>query len=284
MMAERIGDLVAALTRLTRGRNPWEKGPVARLLEPIGERISHFTGQVADAITVYHRPLSWAFCTILLGSTVAASVLISTSFLGWREEISTQTHLQKRAPDPAQIQKQLEAAILSGDFPQARLRLEELSAIWPNDARMYQAKGALLMVDERDFATAREEFLKALELRPNDTELLFNLAEAEFNLGRYKEAESHYERLAFGQSRGDLIRFRLYLCALQQGKQEKAASVAESASVSFQSPAWFFIKSVEARRRGNALEARKLIESARLMHGDRTRIFDQTLTRLNLDP
>jgi hypothetical protein len=284
LLAEKCGDVRAGLERWTRGRNPWERGTIARLSEVVTCHLEAWLDFGYQVLERHRTSISWAFCCVMLAGTTATSALITLPLLRTALDQPEPPRVKKRPVDPLQIQKQLEAAILQADFPLARQKLEILRTVWAGDAKLHQAEGALLMVEGENFSAAREQFLAALALRPGDPELLFNLAEAEFALGNYETADAVYRRLKADQLRGELIRFRRFLCARMQGHIQKAALVKENASVSFQSPAWFYIEAAEAHWHGEAARVSKLVDTARLMHGDKTKIFDRTLVRLGIAP
>lgn len=284
LLAEKWSEVRAVLARLFRDRNPWEKGLAAHWREAVALRAEAWLDFGFEFFERHRNPISWTFCGLLLTGTLTASTLITFPLLRGTRENPGKLPVEKRPPDPFQVQKQLEAAILRSDFPLARQKLDILRTVWAGDARLHQAEGALNMVDGENFAAAREQFLAALTLRPGDPELLFNLAEAEFALGEYERADVLYRRLNGDQLRGDLIRFRRYLCSRMLGQRPEAALVKENASQSFQSPAWFYIEAVEAHWHGEPARVRKLVDAAQLMHGDKTKIFDRTLARLAMAP
>jgi len=278
-----LRDLWRACLAAVFGGKPWEPGPLDILVVRAGSFLDAVLAPLRRLIERHGEPIFRGGFLLLLAGTLAASIGATAHFANGR-------HTASRASpgpgtprrDPEVVQKELEEFVLANNFPKARERLAELKPVWARDARYYQAEGALHMVDGRNYTKARESFLDALELSPNDLELLFDLAEADFASGNYSQAETGYKKLKYALKENEIIPFRLYLCALQQGNRPEAESRIGASDLAFHSPSWFYIRAVEAFRTGQIPDAESLLHAARLMHGSKLRAFDQTLRDLGL--
>lgn len=173
--------------------------------------------------------------------------------------------------------------IAEKNFAQAKAEVTALEADYPGDPRIIMTKGAVF-AGERDYSAARAEFQKALDLSPNSTGAIMNLAEIEFVMGEYADAEGHYRQLLDSQSKNPLLVLRLYLCAKLLKDPEAAERYLRSPAVGAQSLEWYYMNAAEALFAGDKTEGTKTIEKARLLFGEKTRAYDKTLSRLGLIP
>ncbi len=167
------------------------------------------------------------------------------------------------------------------NFPPALVITEKLEAEFPNDARIFMAKGAVY-AGQRSYPEALEAFQKAVDLSPSSSAARMNLAEIQFVMGRYAEAESIYQKIFAIQPKNTLLVFRLYLCAQLQKNPEAAAALLRSPAIGAQSLEWYYMHGAEALFAGNKAEAMKNIDKARVLFGSKTRPYDKTLLRLGL--
>lgn len=189
------------------------------------------------------------------------------------------------APSPEtadQAIARLYQRIASGDYPSARDAADDLASRFPTDYRIPAAKGTIA-VAERDPQAAWVQFSKAEQLAPNSIVVVMNLAEVEFSLGRYADAEPRYRRILAAEPADKLVLFRLYLCARLQQKNE-AETYLHSPLVGRQSIAYYYLNAADALLDGRPEEARHLMEKARLLFPGKTRVYEKTLERLHLIP
>jgi tetratricopeptide (TPR) repeat protein len=267
-----------------RPKKPWEKKPLGNDIK-LG--ISNAKEEVAASLTKFDIWLQ-QFNSIALKVVFFPIVVLLLGGFGFFIYALIQSNWETSPPvvsaplEPEVAQQLLAANLSSKNYPAAWKNLEELRLVWKNDARLYQAEGALHMVDTRDYSLARESFQKALEISPRDPVLNFNLAEAEFNLGNYKKASELYKTVFPDLKDNELIPFRLYVCERIGGESEKAEKLYQKFEPRFQSPSWFYIRIFDAIKEGNMNEVESLRKAAKILHGDKVNVFEKTLQNLEL--
>lgn len=223
---------------------------------------------VASKNTAEHLRLGGMILAMFL-AILAAGVLVLIVFTGGKSRVGEDVR-----------QKELAEQIVTSRFSDAWRTLESLRESWSNDPRLYQAEGALQMLDRRDYERAAELFRAALALDPDNAELTFYLAEALFAAKRYGEAERLYQAVSRNWKDNEILPYRFFLCAALLGDSERALAIIEKSEASYQSPSWFYIRATDAFWRGDPGTARQLVESARVLHREKARMFDLTLAEL----
>ena len=99
----------------------------------------------------------------------------------------------------------------SGCFDKAAKHLEDALRILPESAQYWQMLGDIKVL-EKDFHAARDYFIKAAELFPNNPEALFSLAQTNQQLGEHQTAIEYLKELE----------------TLNPGKSEYGEAIAES--------------------------------------------------------
>lgn len=185
--------------------------------------------------------------------------------------------------DLADTVASLTQMIADKNFSDALAVVEKLEAEYPEDGRIFMAKGAVY-AGQRNYPEALTSFEKARQLSPGSVAATMNLAEILFVMGRYPEAETLYQKIYAAQKKNTLVVFRLYLCALLQKNQEAAATLLSNPSIGAQTLEWYYMQAANDLFAGKKTEGLKTIEKARVLFGAKTRPYDKTFARMGFLP
>ena len=140
-------------------------------------------------------------------------------------------------------------ALVAGAFPEGTIaegergleliqagRFDEALAFYkssleggPDDARALNMVGSILCM-KNDPESSLPYFERALKHSPNFTAARKNLAMAEFEVGRYEDAEENLKRLLGNPGDRDLANLFLGMIASETGRHERAVGLLEDAS------------------------------------------------------
>ena len=101
------------------------------------------------------------------------------------------------ALESSQADARLQAALAecrNKNFEKGRGMLEQLVADDPQNHKAMNALGKVLVI-MREPDAAIEQFEKAIDVRPDFSEAIVNLAQTHYRLGNYPEARTYYERI-----------------------------------------------------------------------------------------
>jgi tetratricopeptide (TPR) repeat protein len=151
-------------------------------------------------------------------------------------------------------------------YAEAMLKLNEADTIAPNNAMLANVRGSIY-TNMRDFAKAKESFLKAQTLSPVAFEPRFNLTELLYVEQKYPEAEAAFTKLLadFPKLREDvrhLTRFKIIICQLKQNKTEDAIKGTAAFTSMDDTPAYFFCKAAFAFQKDDKADAQSWIAKA----------------------
>jgi tetratricopeptide (TPR) repeat protein len=257
-----------------------------RLLRPRSvRRVSAFIWVAGRKIARLHRALPLWIVALFYLAVAGVLCFYLTRPLMRPPEVAV-TPLPERPvvkPSLPEAIADVSRMITEKNFVQATAELQKLESDYPDDPRVLMVKGAVL-AGERAYPEAREAFQKALDLSPTSTAALMNLAEIEFVMGSYADAEAHYRKLLPSQPKNPLLLLRLYLCAKLRKDPEAASQFLQSPAIGPQSLEWYYMNAAENLFDGNKTEGTKPIDKARLLFGEKTRPYDRTLFRLGLIP
>ncbi len=138
----------------------------------------------------------------------------------------------KLAPDVAQqVGKLLEdsqKARKENRFTDALTKLDEAEKLAPGEGLVYTMRGDVYLAPRRrDFALAKEQFTKALELDKASPGPYFNLAELEFARHDFPAASAAFQKLLTDFPKLPMVIrhltiFRIVICEARQGKIQGA--------------------------------------------------------------
>src|SRR3954454_25118966 len=130
--------------------------------------------------------------------------------------------------------EQAQQAVQQRDFAAARKFVDEADAAEPNATSVLNLRGEILM-EQKEFDQAEASFKKALKVDPKFREAQYNLAQIPFKKKEYAKARERFETLfnstpAPGGDKnqaGQLIKFKIYLTLLLEGKDSAAQKMME---------------------------------------------------------
>lgn len=143
----------------------------------------------------------------------------------------------------------------------------DAAAIFDSDPACMNLKGACY-VEFRDFPTARDLFLKALALTPDNTSVLFNLAEMDFVTGQWEECHRRMGELlevinpkAIDMRR--LVEFKLLLAKLKTNRVDEARELAGKYDFLDDTPFHYYASAALEYHDGDRTKAERWLGSAR---------------------
>ena len=166
---------------------------------------------------------------------------------------------------------QAEQALQQRDFTAARKLIDEVEAADPNQAAVANLRGEIAL-EQKDFAGAEAEFRKAQQLDPNYRDAQYNLAQVPFKKGEYEKARDRFEALFSTTSGTDkdraaqLIKFKIYLTLLLEGKDSRAQKMMEQFQFTGDTPALYYAQAAWEFKHDNAAKANDWVTSARKIY------------------
>ena len=165
-------------------------------------------------------------------------------------------------------------------------RLIQIEAITPDLFQTYNLRGAIY-TKLRDFDKARASFKKALTLKPDLLEVMFNLAELDFVEKKFASAETAFRDLktnypGLRDETSKLIEYKLYISTLLQSqeagdsKYKAAMAMLDSFDYFDDFPLHYYGKAVKAFHEDNKEEADEWMSSA-------GRIYDKPTQTIYID-
>ncbi|MFL6583262.1 MAG: tetratricopeptide repeat protein, partial [Chthoniobacterales bacterium] len=169
--------------------------------------------------------------------------------------------------------EQAEQAFQQRDFTAARKALDEADAADPNQPAYVNFRGEILLA-QKDFEGAEAAFRQALKVDPKFREAQYNLAQIPFKKKEYTKARERYEALfnstpAPGGDKnqaGQLIKFKIYLTLLLEGKDSAAQKMMEQFQFTGDTPALYYARSAWEFKHGNAAKGNDWVTSARKIY------------------
>lgn len=145
--------------------------------------------------------------------------------------------------------------------------LDELAKIFPNHPAELNIRGACY-VEIRAFAKANAIFEKILEVAPDNSNVLFNLAEVDFVTKKWARAHDRFEKLIskLPKEQKAMIRiceFKLLLCKLKLDKLDEAKALMKKYDHWDDSPYYYYANAAVLYHEDNKLEAEKMLRGAR---------------------
>ena len=167
--------------------------------------------------------------------------------------------------------EQAQQAYEQRDFAAAASLAEQADAAEPNQATILNLRGEILL-EQQKFDDAESFFKKALKADPKFREAQFNLAEVPFRKKEYAAARDRFESLFKQTPGGDknqaaqLIRFKIYMTYLLEGKDNRAQKMMEQFQFSGDTPALYYAQAAWEFQHGNTDKANDWIASARKIY------------------
>ena len=161
-------------------------------------------------------------------------------------EITSTTERAQRIKSDAQANyEKAERAFQQRDFQAAGKFLDLAENGWPNDPRIPNLRGEILMEEGR-LDEAEHAFREAASRDAKFREAQYNLALIAFKKGDYAKARDQFEAL-FGASpndansqAGQLLKYKIFLTLLLEGKEEQAQQLMDQFKFTGDTPALYY--------------------------------------------
>lgn len=167
--------------------------------------------------------------------------------------------------------EQAEQAFAQRDLTAARKLVDEANGAAPNDARVLNLRGEILL-EQKEFDQAEAEFRKALKADPKSRDAQFNLAQVPFKKKDYGKARDRFESLFSVTSGADkdqaaqLIKFKIFLTLLLEGKDARAQKMMEQFQFTGDTPALYYAQAATEFKNNNTAKANEWVTSARKIY------------------
>ena len=163
--------------------------------------------------------------------------------------------------------EQSQQALRQGDFATALKLIDEADKTDPNKAATLNLRGEILMAQQQ-FDQAEAAFKKAARLDPKLREAQYNLAQVPFKKKDYAKAQERFEALYNRIPGGDknqaaeLIKFKIYMTLLLQGKESRAHEMMEGFQFTGDTPALYYAQAAWEYKHNNSEKAADWTSSA----------------------
>jgi Flp pilus assembly protein TadD len=163
--------------------------------------------------------------------------------------------------------EQSQQAFRQRDFATALKLVDEADKADPNQPATLNLRGEILM-QQGQFDDAEAAFKKAAKLDPKLRDAQYNLAQIPFKKKEYAKArdrfETLYKRIPGGDKNqaAELIKFKIYMTYLMEGKESKAHSMMEEFQFTGDTPALYYAQSAWEYKHNNAQKAEDWTNSA----------------------
>src|SRR5437773_4113170 len=178
--------------------------------------------------------------------------------------------------------EQAQQALRQRDFATALKLVGEADQADPNQPATLNLRGEILM-QQQQFDQAEAAFKKAAKLDPKLSEAQFNLAQSPFKKKDYAKARERFETLYKRAPGGDknqaaeLIKFRIYLALLLDGKESRAHAMMEEFQFTGDTPALYYAQAAWEYKHNNVEKAAEWTTSA-------NKIYSAALNNVFADP
>src|SRR5256714_3922953 len=156
--------------------------------------------------------------------------------------------------------EQAQQALRQRDLTAALKLIDEADKADPNQASTINLRGEILAQQEQ-FDQAEAAFKKAAKLDPKLREAQYNLAQIPFKKKEYAKARDRFEALYKRTPGGDknqaaeLIKFKIYMTLLLEGKESRAHSMMEEFQFTGDTPALYYAQAAWEYKHNNPEKA-----------------------------
>ena len=156
--------------------------------------------------------------------------------------------------------EQSQQALRQRDFATALKLVDQADQADPNQPSTLNLRGEILM-QQQQFDQAEAAFKKAAKLDPKFREAQYNLAQIPFKKKDYAKAQERFETLYKRTPGGDknqaaeLIKFKIYMTLLLQGKESRAHSMMEEFQFTGDTPALYYAQAAWEYKHNNPEKA-----------------------------
>ena len=198
--------------------------------------------------------------------------------VGWLEKPAGQTRAALELNSAAQTKafadskfEQAEQALQQRDFTAARKLADEADTADPNQPRILNLRGEILL-EQKDYDGAENEFHKALKIDGKFRDAQYNLAQVPFKKKEYAKARDRFESLfsvttgADKDQAAQLIKFKIFLTLLLEGKDSRAQKMMEQFQFTGDTPALYYAQAASEFKNNNTAKANEWVTSARKIY------------------
>lgn len=163
--------------------------------------------------------------------------------------------------------EQSQQAFRQRDFASALKLVDEADKADPNQPATLNLRGEILM-QQGQFDDAEAAFKKAAKLDPKLRDAQYNLAQIPFKKKEYAKARDRfdtlYKRIPGGDKNqaAELIKFKIYMTYLMEGKESKAHSMMEEFQFTGDTPALYYAQAAWEYKHNNGQKAEDWTNSA----------------------
>ena len=161
-------------------------------------------------------------------------------------------HAQSRT-FPAALD-QAAKAFNAGKLDEAEKQIDAADKISPKRPEVPNMRGAISL-KQKKYDEAQQQFNQAISLDPKFDPARLNLAELELLRGNYPLAEQRFSDLQKTDPDSEVLQFKIILCALLAGEDQKVNSLVSTMNFPGKTPAYYYARAAIALKRGDKANA-----------------------------
>lgn len=166
------------------------------------------------------------------------------------------------------------------DYAQALKLTEEADVLSPKNPDLHNLRGAIF-VKQKQWDQAAAEFKAATEINPKHFPSRFNRGEVPFLQKKYAEARAVFNPLYEEDTKNELLRYKIFLTYLLEGKMDEAESWLKKFDFIGNSPAYYFAQAAWCFHFKKEQEANSYIASSiSIFPPESNNLFAETLVDL----
>jgi len=169
------------------------------------------------------------------------------------------------------------------DYDSAKKLADQAAELAPESAPVLNLYGAIA-TEREEYDQARDFFERALSKQPNYFPAEYNLVETRFMEKEYSEAASRFIDLLVKYPENELLEYKIFLSFLLLERPEDADKWLGRIKYPGETPAWYYASAAKQVAEGNKKKASELLNGARYIFKDQTRLYDQSLKDVGLFP
>ena len=158
-------------------------------------------------------------------------------------------------------------AFNQGKFAEAEKQVDAAEKADAKKPEIPNLRGAIFTKQKR-YDEAAQQFKQALELDPKFYPAKLNLAEVNLLQGKYADAAQLYQELKQLDPGSELLEFKLTLCALLAGDENRATATVDVMKFPGKTPAYYYARAAIALKRGQKETAQKYLENVKKYYSD----------------
>jgi tetratricopeptide (TPR) repeat protein len=158
-------------------------------------------------------------------------------------------------------------AFNQGKFVECEKLLDAAEKVDTKKPEIPNLRGAIFTKQKR-YDEAAQQFNQALTVDPKFYPAKLNLAEVDLLQGKYADAAQLYQELKQLDPGSELLDFKLSLCALLAGEENRASAMVDVMKFPGKTPAYYYARAAIALKRGKKEAAQKYLENAKKYYSD----------------